>query len=223
MHAELMGSLRGNTDVKKSIEVSRTGEVFTRKLMPDYAQLVAEGRVWRCQEAAATASVTALPTTASLFTVGNNEADDGNWYVLLAAYAFNGANAAALDAFGLAVCVSQLPATTGGIDPTLTQDIAKTSVKSMLGGRGGAYPGRAIVDTGVTITDDLWFPIGQSVGSTAINSATGMSMWFWLNGLIVLPPKSLIGIVSTATSASNTTRKGFVWAECPRSWLVQNG
>lgn len=217
---ETKGLVRGTVDVMRHQAVSPQGVSLFQKLMPDYAQLVAEGRVWRAQEAAATASVTALPTTASLFTLGNNEPDDGLWYVVLAVYAFNSANAAAIDYFSLAACVSQLPALTGGTDPTLAQDIAKTSIKNMLGVRGGGYNGRAVIDTGVTITDDLWFPLGNGSGSTGIASATGAAVWHWVNGLIILPPKAILGMVSTATSASNTTRKGVIWTEARKEMLL---
>lgn len=221
MASVIKGIVRGTVDEERNVAVSSGGSVFTRKYLPDYAQLVAEGRVWRAQEATGTASVVALPTTASLFTLGNNEPDDGLWYVVLALYAFNGANAAAIDNFGLAASISQLPATTGGIDPTLTQDIAKTSIKNMLSVRGGGYVGRAIIDTGVTITDDLWFPVTPGSGSTAVASATGgASIFHMVNGLIILPPKGLLGLVSTATSTSNTTRKGIIWAEVTRKELV---
>ena len=217
----LKGFVRNSENTEKAVSVSPKGDLFMVKTMPDYSQLVAEGRVWRAQEASATASVVSLPTTAGLFTLGNNEGDDGLWYVLLACYASNTANAVALDSYGLALNISHQPALTGGIDVSLARDIAATSIKSMLGGIGtvSPYQGKAILDTGVTVTDDLWFPVGNASGSTAINSATGGSMWVWLNGIVVLKPKALISIVSTATSTSNTTRKGFVWAEVPKSYL----
>ena len=208
--------IRGRTDQWRSAAGNGQGVAYVSKFLPDYAQLVAEGRVWRAQEASATASVTALPSTTALFCVANNEPDDGLWYVGIAAYAFNSANAAALDNFALAACITQLPS-----DTAFAQDIAKTSVKSMLGARGGAYSGRAVLDTGTTLTtDDLWFPLSSGSGSTAINSATGTAIWSWLNGLIVLPPKSAVCLVSTATSTSNTTRKGLIWAELPKEYLL---
>lgn len=220
MSLGIKGLIRGTTDVLRHLAVGPEGQAFVQEFLPKYAQLVAEGRVWRAQEATATASVVALPTGASLFTVGNNEPDDGLYYVILAAYAFNSANAAAIDNFGLAAVVSQIPALTGGIDITMAQDIAKTSIKNMLGGYGGGYGGRAILDTGVTVTDDLWFPLGKGSGSTAVASGTGGAGIFeWVDGLIVLRPKSLVGLVSTATSTSNTTRKGLIWAEVPRSYF----
>ena len=211
---------RGPENGGAPLALAPQGEVFTRKLMPDYAQLCAEGRVWRYPEVTATASVVALPTTASLFTVGNNESDDGLWYVVLAAYAFNVANAAAIDSFSLVGCLSQLPATTGGLSPTLVQDQAKTTIKSMCGPRGGGYNGRAILDTGVAITDDVWFPLGQSSGSTGVASAAGAALFNWLHGLILIPPKGLIGLVTVATSTSNTTNKGLIMAEVPKSYLL---
>ena len=215
----IKGLVRGSIDVFKHLAVGGQGNLLMQKFLPDYACLVAEGRVWRAQEATATASVVALPTTASLFTVGNNEPDDGLWYVGLAVYGIAAANAVALDYFGLAGIISQQKAVTGGIDVSLARDIASTSVVSM---RGGAvrYAGNAILDTGVTVTDDLWFPLGTGSGSTAVNSATGIPLWHWVHGLVVLPPKTLFGMVSTATSTSNTTRKGFIWAEVPKGYLT---
>lgn len=219
--ASMQGLVRGSVDVMRRLAVGPQGDAKVSKFLPDFAQLVAEGRVWRAQETTATASVVALPTTAGLFTIGNNEPDNGLWYVGIAAYAYNAANAAAIDNYSLVGCLSQLPALTGGIDVTMAQDLAKTTVKSMSGTAGGGYNGKAILDTGVTITDDRFFPLGAGSGSTAVASGTGGAAVFsWLNGLVVLPPKTLLSMVSTATSTSNTTTKGFIWAEVPRSWLL---
>ena len=215
---DIFGLVRGSQD-RRHMAVGSEGDLLTSSFLPKFARLVAEGRVWRANETSATASVTALPTTASLFTIGNNEPDDGLWYVGIAAYAFNSANAVALDAFALAGVISQVRALTGGIDVTMARDIAATTgVENQLGGQV-VYNGNAILDTGVTVTDDRWFPLGMGSGSTAINSATGMSIWNWLDGLVILPPKTLFGMVSTATSTSNTTRKGLIWAEVPKSYL----
>lgn len=215
------GLVRGTVDVTRTKAVSPQGVSFFSKLMPDYAQLCAEGRVWKAQEAnAGTASVVALPTTASLFTIGNNEPDDGLWYVPLFAYAFAVSNAAAIDHFSLVGCLSQIPAVTGGIQTTLAQDIAKSTIKSMSGVRGGQYSGRAILDAGVTITDDLWFPLGPSSGSTAVASAAGAVSWCPINGYFVIPPKTSFGMVSIATSASCVTMKGLIYAEVPKNYLL---
>lgn len=215
------GQVRGSVDQTRRIAVSPQGSPLVSKLLPDYAQLVAEGRVWRAQEAnAGTASVVALPTTASLFTIGNNEPDDGLWYVPLIAYAFAVSNAAAIEHFSLVGCLSQIPAVTGGIGVSLTQDIAKTTIKSMCGVRGGLYSGRAILDAGVSITDDLWFPLGPSSGSTGVASNAGAVSWCPINGFFVIPPKTLFGMVSVATSTSNVTMKGLIYAEVPKSYLL---
>ncbi len=216
----LKGLVRGTVDTLRALAIGGQGQQLQAKYLPDYATLVAEGRVWRVQEVTATGSVIALPSTASLLTIGNNEPDDGLWYVVLAVTAFNSANAAAIDGFGLAGVLSQIPAVTGGLGVTMAQDLAKTVAKSMVGIRGGTYNGRAIFDTGVAVTDDDWFPIATGINSTAIASGTGATVFSWVNGLIVMPPKTLFGMVSTATSTSCTTRKGLIWAEVPRQWLL---
>ena len=219
--SSIMGLIRGTRDKETGIGVGNEGDVMVSNFLPKYARLAAEGRIWKAQEAnAGSASVVALPTTAGLFTIGNNEPDDGLWYVVLAAYAFNVANAAAIDSFSLVGCVSQLPAVTGGLAVTMAQDQAKTTIKSMGGIRGGGYNGRAILDTGVTITDDVWFPLGPSSGSTGVASAAGAAVFNWMHGLIILPPKTLLGLVSVATSTSNTTNKGIIYAEVPKNYLL---
>lgn len=215
------GLVRGTVDVLRRFGVGPQGDQKVSKFLPDFTALCADGRVWRCQQTTATAPVQALPTTTFLFTLGNNEPDDGLWYVMLAATCFVVTDANALDNHGMAACVSQLPATTGGITSTLAQDQAKTTIKSMGGVRGGGYPGKAILDTGGTFTDDDWFPLERSSGSTAVNSGKGVGFWSWINGLIVLPPKTMMGVVSTATdNATATTRVGLIWAEVPKNWLL---
>lgn len=221
MKTETMGLVHGSADTLRHEKVSPAGVRLVQKLLPDYATLAAEGRVWKAQEAnAGTASVVALPTTASLFTIGNNEPDDGLWYVPLFAYAFAVSNAAAIEHFSLVGCLSQIPATTGGTNPTLTQDIAKTTIKSMSGVRGGGYNGRAVLDAGVTVTDDLWFPLGPSSGSTGVASNAGAVAWCPINGYFVIPPKTVFGMVSIATSTSCVTLKGLIYAEVPKSYLL---
>lgn len=213
--------VRGSVDTTRVPAVSPQGVGLYQQFLPQYAQLCAEGRVWKAQEAnAGTASVVALPTTTGLFTIGNNEPDDGLWYVPLVAYAFAVSNAAAIEHFSLTGCLSQLPAVTGGISVSLTQDIAKTTIKSMCGVRGGGYNGRAILDAGVSVTDDLWFPVGPSSGSTGVASNAGAVAWCPINGLFLIPPKTLFSMVSVATSTSCVTMKGLIYAEVPRNYLL---
>lgn len=221
MGFDLTGAVRGAYDRVRRLAIGNEGDLITSKLLPDYARLNAEGRVWKAQEAnAGTASVVALPTTTGLFTIGNNEPDDGLWYIPLVAYAFGVSNAAAVDHFSLTGCLSQLPAVTGGLGVTLAQDIAKTTIKSMSGTRGGGYNGKAILDAGVSVTDDLWFPLGYGSGSTGVASNAGAVAWCPINGLFLIPPKTLFSMVSVATSTSCVTMKGLIYAEVPKSYLL---
>ncbi len=218
----LKGLVRGTNDTLRTGMFGGVGSQMTAKFMPDYAHLVAEGKVWRVQEAAATGSAQALPTTTALLVVGNNEPDDGLWYLGIAVTMFCSVNAAAaFDVIGLSGMISQFTDVTGGLDTALTQDQAKTTIKSMTGLRGGTYPGKAIIDQGVTLdTDDDFFPIANGTGPTGIVAAKGLTIFSWLNGIVVLPPKTLFSLASTSTSGTSTTRKGFIWAEVPRSYIL---
>src|SRR3990167_8933153 len=116
------GLVKGSGDMLKHLMVGRQGDLKVSNFLPKYATLAAEGRIWKAQEAnAGSASVVALPTTAGLFTIGNNEPDDGLWYIPLFAYGFAVSNAAAIDHFSLTGCLSQIPAVTGGLGVTMAQ------------------------------------------------------------------------------------------------------
>lgn len=204
---------RRGTTTEQPATGNETGAMYVNQELPLSAVLAARGGMWRAKQATATASVTALPTSAAAVSLQNGEADDGLWYVIYAVTSFNAANAAALDAIGLVHCITDVPGTA-----TLTQDIAKTSIKGYRAAQG-AYGGKAIIDLAATITDDLWEPIAPGGGSTAINSAAGGTSVFWLPVPIILPPKGIHSLQSTATSTSATTAKGWIWAEVTKGML----
>lgn len=204
---------RGTTTQEVGSAANETGSLYVNQELPPVSVLSARGMIWRAKQATATASVTALPTTAAAVSLQNAENDDGLWYVILAVTSFNAANAAAVDAVGLVHCITDVPGTA-----LLTQDIAKTSVKGYRAAQGG-YNGRAIIDLAASITDDLWEPIAPGGGSTGVASATGGTNVFWLPVPIILPPRGIHSLQSTATSTSATTAKGWIWAEVTKGML----
>lgn len=204
---------RRGTTTEQPLAGNESGAMYVNQELPISAVLAARGQMWRAKQATATASVTAMPTGTAAVSLQNGEADDGLWYVIYAVTSFNAANAAAVDAVGLVHCITDIPGTL-----TLTQDIAKTSIKGYRAAQGG-YNGKAIIDLAATITDDLWEPVGTTPGSTGVASAAGGTTVIWLPVPIILPPKGIHSLQSTATSTSATTAKGWIWAEVSKGML----
>lgn len=204
---------RRGTTTEIAGAANENGSAYVNQELPPSAVLAARGQMWRAKQATATAAVTAMPTTTAAVSLQNMELDDGLWYVIYAITCFNAANAAAIDDYGLVHCITDVPGTA-----LLTQDIAKTSIKGYRAAQG-AYNGKAVIDLAAAITDDLWEPVGTGSGSTGVASAAGSTVVVWLPVPIILPPKGQHHLQATATSTSNTTAKGWIWAEVTKGML----
>jgi len=140
----------------------------------------------------------------------NGEAEgSGKSYVILSVGGVQIAAGAALASWSIIFGVSQIEPTT-----LPTADIAVSSVRP-LRGNGGAYGGRAIIDLAPTLdVDPLYMPVpGQRHASNPVNSLAGPVVTAEVDGLIVLPPKSLLALHVVAADVGVTTRLNVVWAE----------
>ena len=176
------------------------------------AELVRRNLVWTVGQLTATAAVigSTYPTTACQLALYNNESEgSGKSYVILGVGSVQVGAGAALAAHGIIYGVSQIKQTT-----LPTGDIAAASIRP-LRGNGGAYPGRALVDTGPTLDIDPLYkalPFGQS-GSNPVASLAGVVITVPVNGMIILPPSSLLALHVIAADAGVTTRLSIIWAE----------
>lgn len=197
---------RGDLSTEQKLEATKRGALLIQHDLPTWAELVNAGVMWTVGQAAATAAVTALPTTTAGISLYNNEPEGGKSFILHSVFANQVANAAAQASWGLAHCVNV------GKPATLpTADIAVTSIKGMKA-RQGNYGGYAIVDLAATVTDDLWKPVGGSVG-TVVVSLGGTQVDVFLDGLVILPPGGMYSLQAVASAVDITARMGFRWAE----------
>ena len=80
-------------------------------------------------------------------------------------------------------------------------------------GNGGAYSGRALVDLAPTLNiDPLYQALGDSV-TNPVASLAGPGKHIKVDGLIILPPSSLMALAVIAADVGVTTRLGIIWAE----------
>ncbi len=116
---------------------------------------------------------------------------------------------AALAAWNIIFGVSQIKQTT-----LPTGDLAAAVIRPMRG-NGGAYSGRALLDLAPVLDID---PIYQPLpfarqASNPVASLAGPTVSADLNGIIILPPSSLLALHVVAADVGVTTRLAIIWAE----------
>mgnify|MGYP001610689287 FL=1 len=201
---------RGSSTAEQRLEGTPRGAVLTQKDLPDYAELVRQNAVWRVSQTTAVAAVigTTYPTTACQLALYNAESEgSGKSYVILTVGAVQIGAGAALAAWNIIFGVSQIKQTT-----LPTADLAASTIRPMKG-NGGSYGGRAILDLAPTLdVDPIYQPLGTSVNNP-VNSLAGPGQVIRVDGLIILPPSSLLALHVVAADTGVTTRLAIVWAE----------
>lgn len=208
--ATLLKAFRRGTTDEQQLEATRNGALLTQHDLPIYADLVRRNLVWRVsQTTAATALIgSTYPTTSCQLALYNNESEgSGKSYVILTIGAVQIGAGAALASWNIVFGVSQIKQTT-----LPTGDLAASVIRP-LRGNGGSYPGRALVDEAPTLNvDPIYQPLGASI-SNPVASLAGPSQVHRIDGMIILPPSSLLAVHVVAADVGVTTRAAIVWAE----------
>jgi hypothetical protein len=167
-----------------------------------FANLVNAGVVWQAKSVT-TAVVIAVPTTASIFGIQNNEADGGKSLIILAVGAIQIAAPASMCTLGLIHSPQIIkPAT------LWTSAVTPTNLKP----RSGTYGGNTIVANAPTAVDNGWFPLGKP---SALNIASlfGANIWHDVDGMVVIPPGGTWALSCIGNATTVTVQIAVVWAE----------
>ena len=206
----LLKVFRRGTTVEQQLEGSGRGAQFTQHDLPIYTELVRQNAVWRVTQTAAAAAVigSTYPTTACQLALYNNESEgSGKSYVIIAVTADQIAAGAALASWHVIFGVSQIKQTT-----LPTANLVAAGVRPMKG-NGGAYSGRALIDEAPVLNiDPLYQALSNSVSNPVISLA-GPGIHARVDGLIILPPSSLLALHVVAADTGVTTLLGIIWAE----------
>ncbi len=167
-----------------------------------YAELVNSGCVWQAKSATC-AAVVALPTTASVMAVMNNNSEgSGLNMVVLLAGAIQIAGPASM------TCMSIIYSPQILKPAVYTNSITPTNVKPY----SGTYGGKALLDDTGTVVDNGWYPLGSSF-TNPLASTPGMQVWVDVAGLLVIPPGGGVGLHVMASTTAVTAQVVLVWAE----------
>lgn len=201
---------RGTSTQDQRAEGTGRGAALTQHDLPIYTEMVRQNAVWRVAETTAVAALigSTFPTTASQLVLYNSESEgSGKTYIIIAVGASQIGAGAALASWHIVFGVSQIKQTT-----LPTGDLAAAVIRPMKG-NGGAYSGRALVDLAPTLDiNPIYQPLGDSV-SNPVASLAGPGKLIRVDGLIILPPSSLMALAVIAADVGVTTRLSIIWAE----------
>lgn len=193
-----------------NLRVTRKGDLYTAKRIPDFASAVMAGKVWSVLDQTTTAVLAAVaPTTTSGLTV-QNPAGSGKWYVVYALSAVVDVVPGTLGRVSIMHCAHKLAVVPYTRDITLPA----TGAGAVMGHRAGqgAYPGVIILDRGATVVDDGWTPTPLFLEGR-IATTDFMAGEAALNVPIVIPPSFHYSMHAIATVVTYQLGHGLIWGE----------
>lgn len=154
---------------------------------------------FQVRQTASTNSVTALPTTAAQLSVWNGEPDDGAIYVIdVCGASFVSGNISS--AVSLAYCMN--------VGKKAKPSATPLTIRGTL---GQVYQGRGVAVPAQTITDDGWFPLGNST-SEGIGTLVGHTITVNVLGAVIVPPGHMFSI-ALLTNAGRAAIRWIRWQE----------
>lgn len=200
---QLKGIRRGGGGGEVGIGASRDGALHVAQALPPLTELARQGEGWSAMNTSALAALVVRPSTVANCTLFNNEPEGGRSYLIDRAFAFNLVSTAAESRYGLWLCVHKK----GLVSPT-----ADITARSSHRGRAN-YGGSSIVDTAMTVTDDGWFPWGQTSDVEPTGALPGGVVTAEVQGRLIVPPQCGISTQIVASITGLTFTSGFSWFE----------
>jgi hypothetical protein len=175
-----------------------------------YRELTRMGRAFEVHTAAAIGAVVAIPTTAQMLALYNNEPDGGRSYVIDWIAATNVVSTAV-------AAQAQLIANIGQVREAAPTDAALTIKKLNGMGSGNDTKARTILNaTALSAAMGLaanWFPIGPSVGKPGSAATPGYGLWAPVDGRIIVPPGRFFAMHVLANVVGETFLAYMAWHE----------
>jgi hypothetical protein len=175
-----------------------------------YRELTRMGRAFEVHTAAAIGAVVAIPTTAHMLALYNNEPDGGRSYVIDWIAATNVVSTAVASQ-------AQLIANIGQLREAAPTDAALTIKKLNGMGSGNDSKARTILNaTALSAAMGLaanWFPVGPSVGKPGVAGTPGYGLWHPVDGRIIVPPGRFFAMHVLANVVGETFLSYIAWHE----------
>lgn len=185
-------------------------ELLTAAGAAPFREIVRMGRAFQVHTSAAIAAVVAIPTTAHMLALYNNEPDGGRSYVVDWVAASGVAKTAAAGQ-------QQMIGNVGQVREAIPTDAALTITKLNGYGSGNDTRARTILNatalpanTGVAAN---WFPLGPAFGSPGAAATPGHGAWHPVDGRIIVPPGRYFAVHVVADVVGSTYLAYIAWHE----------
>lgn len=175
-----------------------------------YREVTRVGRSFQVHTAAAIAAVVAIPTTAHMLALYNNEADGGRSYVVDWVAATNVVSTAVASQ-------AQMLGLVGPVREAIPTDAAL--IKTKMNGYGSAPDSQArtiLNATALPATTGLaanWFPIGLNASKPGAAATPGYGLWAPVDGRVIVPPGRYFAVHVLANVVGETFLAYIGWHE----------
>ena len=178
------------------------GDLHTSDYLAPYGTLTSLGMGMIVGCTTAVAALVVIPTTTSLLTLFNGEAAGGLSYVIDRFFASGWAGDESHTGMStLWACIHHSGQTMGNADLTIdTLD-------------GDPYGGNAIADVGASVDNDVWYPWSLPQFSGDMDTFTGQSLNYDVQGRIVIKPTYAVSLHVVSADADQTWKVGLSWHE----------
>lgn len=178
----------------EQFHINSRGDQLVAQALPPLTELVRLGDSWQVSTSSAIAPLTALPTTNCGLAIWNGEPAGGKSYVI-----------DSVAASEIVVDATQSNCTAlfvmNNKTPVAAITDAGLAIRSL---SGRTYGGKArTLLTGTTITNDGWFPAGNSVApAPAVAGSAWKQTDVQLNGLYIVPPGGQFNLHAVKVAAT---------------------
>jgi hypothetical protein len=181
-----------------------------------YEETTKIGRSFKAGITAAVAAVVAIPTTAHMYAIYNNEPDGGRSYIVDRIWAQNVVSTAV-------VCQAQILALVGQVREVAPTDATPANTLVKLNGYGSQGSNKVdskvisiLTATALPATTGLaglWMPQGQSATKPSAVGTPGYGLEAVINGRIIVPPGRYFAMHVLANVIGETFVCGVEWHE----------
>ena len=194
----------------EQIALTEQMELLVAQATPVQTEITRLGRSFFANTTSAVAAVVAIPTTAHMFSIYNNEPDGGRSLIIdwLAA-----SNVVSTAVAGQAQILGNL----GQVRETAPTDAALVIKK--LNGLGGGVDSRVrtlLTGAALPATTGIaanWFPLGSSSSKPGVAGTPGYGIWVPIEGRIIVPPGRYFAMHVLANVVGETFQGFIGWHE----------
>lgn len=210
---DIYAKLLAANDTNQQLEVNPRNELMISAGLPEITELIRLGRSWQAYLSTGVAALTALPTTVAGLSIYNGESQGSNTIYLVESFGSSENVIDATQADTTALFAMNNVVTGPGV--TKPTAVAMTGPKSLSG--RSTYDGKAILASGLTVTNDGWFPHGGEAQAPLAPAVAG-AIWkvneAKIRGLYIVPPGGMFNTQAVKAAAAAAQQFHFVrWHE----------